>query len=136
MPQRKAKGTKLSLFKGREARLNLALLESLAIHYPQTIRDLQKKVSRKPKLQGVYYASLSKRIGCLEETGYLKKAKVDSRAAAYELRPKAYLAMLLESFSPEDLLDGATDESASILLLAILNAILTGDEGNTDTHKT
>ncbi len=136
MSHRKAEGSELSVFKGREARLNLALFESLSFLHPQTIKDLQKKISKKPKLQGVYYASLSKRISCLEETGYLKKAKIDSRAAAYELRPKAYLAMLLESFSPEDLLDRVTDKSASILLLAILNVILSSEEYSTETHKT
>lgn len=136
MPQKKAKGTELSVFKGREARLNLALFESLSLIHPQTIKDLQRKISKKPKLHGVYYASLNKRTSQLEGTQYLKKVKADSRAAAYELRPKAYLAMLLEAFSPEDLLDRSTDKSASILLLAILNVILSSEEDSTETHKT
>lgn len=126
------KGADLAVFKGREARLNLAIFETLATHDPQTTSDLQKKVSKQRNLYGTYYASLSKRIHQLEETGYVKKAKAkpeaDSRAAAYELRPKAYLAMLLNSFTLEDLLCQVTDESASILLLALLNAIVPDEE--------
>ncbi len=136
MQQKKAKGTELSVFKGREARLNLAIFASLSLLHPQTIKDLQRKISKKPKLHGVHYASLNKRMSQLEKTQYLKKAKADSRAAAYELRPKAYLAMLLDSYTPEDLLDIVTDKSASILLLAILNVILSGEEDSTETHKT
>jgi hypothetical protein len=133
MARKKPKGTELSVFKGREAKLNRAIFETLALHGPQTKSTLQKRVSKHKNLRGTYYASVSKRIHCLETEGYVKgtereSANAESKASAYELRPKAYLAMLFDSFTVEDLLDQVTDESASILLLALLNAMLTNEE--------
>ena len=126
---KKRKGSELSVFKGREARLNRAIFEILATFSPQTKRELQKKVSKRRDLRGTYYASISKRMNCLETAGYVKEVKrerikVESRASDYELRPKAHLAMTLDSIPAENLLDVATDNSASILLLAIVNAIM------------
>ena len=129
MARKKCKGTELQVFKGREAKLNHAIFETLATYGPQTISDLQKKVSKNKNLQGTYYASVNKRIRHLETDGYVRKAEgesteAESRATTYELPPKAYLATVLNSFSLQDVLNQATDNSASILLLAMLNAIL------------
>ena len=125
--KKKSKGTELSVFKGREAKLNQAIFQILSTNDPQTISELQKKANKYRGLRRTYYASVSKRIRHLEEAGYIKKAKLtreDSMASTYELRPKAYLAMLLKELSPEELLDLTTDSSASILSIAITNIIL------------
>jgi hypothetical protein len=127
MARKKCKGIELSVFKGREARLNRAIFETLATKGPQTIKNLQKQISKQKGLTGTYYASLTKRIRCLEETGYITQVKptpAGAKAATYGLRVKAYLATFLNSNSMQDLLDQATDAKAAIILLALLNAIL------------
>jgi hypothetical protein len=126
MARKKLKGTELSVFKGREARLNRAIFETLAAEGPQTISNLQKQISKYRGLRETYYASVSKRIRCLEETGYITQVKPNpegTKAVAYELRPKAYLASFLNLTSMEDLLSQVTDAKAAIILLALINAV-------------
>jgi DNA-binding transcriptional ArsR family regulator len=126
MVQKKRRATRLAVFKGREAKLNRAIFETLATKGPQTISNLQKQISKQKGLTGTYYASLSKRIRRLEETGYITQVKptpAGSKAATYELRVKAYLAAFLNSTSMEDVIDQATDSKAAMILLALLNAL-------------
>ncbi len=123
MARKKCKGTELAVFKGREAKLNRAIFEILAESL-QTISNLQKQLSKQKGLSGVYYASLTKRIHVLKETGYIKEIKPTGyKASAYALRVKAYLATFLNSNSMQDVLDVATDEKAAIILLALLNVV-------------
>lgn len=129
MARKKLKTTELKLFKGREAKLNHAIFETLAARGPQTKRNMQKEISKQKGLSGTYYASVSKRISALEESGYVRQVKPtqegSSKAAVYELRAKAYLATVLNSTSFEDLLSQISDARAISVLLVLLNAILT-----------
>jgi hypothetical protein len=64
----------------------------------------------------------------LETGDYVKEAGREQSgarhgASVFELRPKAYLAMLLDSITLEELLDVATETTATILALAIANAL-------------
>ena len=125
MARKKPKSTELKVFSGREASRNLAIFEILANSDPQTIPQLQKQICKRKGLSGTYYASISKRLRCLEETGYIKQAKPapeGAKAATYELRIKAYLATFLKHNSMEDLLSQITDAQAAMLLLALINA--------------
>jgi hypothetical protein len=132
MARKKGKGTEFAVFKGREAKLNRAIFEILATMGPQTISNLQKQTSKYRGLRGTYYASVSKRIRCLKETGYITQVKPaieGAKAVAYELRPKVYLASFLNLTSMEDLLSQITDAKAAIILLALINAV-PPDKGN------
>jgi predicted transcriptional regulator len=115
----------LSVFKGREARLNGAIFQTLALKGPRTIYDLHKEVKAQKKLKYIRYASVNKRVRSLEESGYvkktgLKKTKAGFKASIYELTAKAYLAMLLNFINLDDLLMRVDEANASAILATII----------------
>ncbi|MEM2099680.1 MAG: hypothetical protein QXU99_08110 [Candidatus Bathyarchaeia archaeon] len=116
MTRKKSKGTRLKVFSGREARLNRAIFEILAKESPQPLKQLYKKVSKQKGLEETYYASLTKRLRCLKEAGYIAETKQKHPSPTiYELRTKAYHAMLLKENNMQDILDKATDTQAAII---------------------
>lgn len=120
----KPKTTKLSVFKGREAKLNHAIFQTLANKSPQTIYDIHKQIRKTRGLRYTRYASVNKRIKALEETGYIKKAgtretKAGFEAVIYELTARAYLALLLIEITLDDLLT-KVDENTALAILAII----------------
>ena len=119
---------KLSVFKGREAKLNRAIFLTLATKGPLTISGLQKKLSKQKDLEGTYYASLTKRIRCLKKAGYIiqisaKPSQKGSRAIMYDICIKAHLATVLNKTSFEELLSKVNDKDATILLSDLIHAI-------------
>lgn len=124
MPRRRRETVRLSVFKGREARLNRAIIQVLGAKAPQSTRQLRKKIVQIKELKHTSYSTVNKRVRSLEQSGYLKKASVNQRPGGYtnyyELRPKAYLAKFLDSNTIEYLFEKVSDESA----LAILGVLI------------
>ncbi|MEM3880345.1 MAG: hypothetical protein QXD19_01195 [Candidatus Bathyarchaeia archaeon] len=120
------------MFKDRAARANTAIFEILAKESSQTIKRLLKQVTRYPSLEETYYASLTKRIRALKEAGYIKETKTTQESTKtqtrYELKPKAYLSMLLKENTMQDILDKATDTQTAIILMALLNVLASKEE--------
>ena len=113
-----ANGSKLAVFKGREASLNRAIFAILAMEGPKTIIELQRQLSKQKGLHGTYYASINKRIHCLEKEGYVSPIQTSQpalKAVLYELRPKALLATFMSKKSPEEVLNQITDKDAIII---------------------
>lgn len=128
MDRRKRKRGRISVFKGREAKLNYAIFYVLALKGPQTIYDIHKKVRVRRGLRRTRYASVNKRVRSLEESGYIKKigakkTKAGFEAAIYELTARAYLAILLNSINLEDLLKQTDEATASAILVAVAQGI-------------
>jgi hypothetical protein len=128
--RRKAKSGRISVFKGREARLNKAIFQILAQKGPQTIYDIHKEMKNQKRLRHFRYASVNKRARVLQETGYIKrigskKTKAGFKSSLYELTTRAYLATLLDSINMEELVRGADDATSSIILGSILGAYAT-----------
>jgi hypothetical protein len=126
-----SKDKELDVLVGKAARTNLAIFEILAKESPQTLKQLQKRITKYPRLQETYYASLTKRLHNLMKTGYIKQAQPKqegTKAQTYELRTKAYLAMLLNEYSIQDILDQATDTQAAYMLLSLLNVLTPKDD--------
>ena len=124
---KKSRGTALKVTRGKAARANLAIFSTLARENSLTVKQLQKRVSKYKGLDETYYASLTKRLHCLEDTAYVKKTKSTKEgieAQTYDLRIKAYLAMLLNENSMQDIIDQATDKQAAFILLALLNVLM------------
>jgi hypothetical protein len=120
----KPKNTKLSVFKGREARLNRAIFQSLALKGAQTIYDIHKHVRTFRGLKYTYYGNVNKRVRALQQQGYLKEVNIKSTKAGfeaneYELTTRAYLALLLDSIDLEDVLNRMDEDLASEILAAI-----------------
>ena len=127
MARKKGKGTELDVFSDRAGRANAAIFEVLAKESPQTIKQLLKKITQYEGLEETYYASLTKRLHSLIESGYLREVKSiqegSKSQANYKLRTKAHLAMFLKENNMQDILDQATDTQAAMILLALINAV-------------
>jgi DNA-binding Lrp family transcriptional regulator len=121
----KPRNTKLSVFKGREAKLNRAIFQGLALKGTQTIYGIHKQVRSQRGLRCTRYASANKRVKALEESGYIKrvgakKTKAGFEATIYELTSRAYLAILLDSMSHEFLIARMDEAKALVAPAAIL----------------
>ena len=124
MPRRKKQSGRISVFKGREVRLNRAIFYILAFKGPLTIYDIHKMVKTRRRLRHVRYASVNKRVRSLEELGYIKKigakkTKAGFEAYIYELTARAYLAILLDSINLENLLMRVDETTASAIMAII-----------------
>jgi hypothetical protein len=120
----KPKNTRLSVFKGREARLNRAIFQSLALKGAQTIYDIHKHVRTFRGLKYTYYGNVNKRVRALQQLGYVKEVNIKStkagfEATEYELTTRTYLALLLDSVNIDDLLNRMNEDAASEILAAI-----------------
>jgi hypothetical protein len=120
----KPKNPRLSVFKGREARLNRGIFQSLALEGAQTIYDIHKHVRTFRGLKYTYYGNVNKRVRALQQQGYLKEVNIRStkagfEATEYELTTRTYLALMLDSINLEDLLNRIDEDVASEILAAI-----------------
>jgi DNA-binding Lrp family transcriptional regulator len=118
---------RISVFKGREAKLNFAIFHILALKGPQTIYDIHRELKTRRGLRHVRYASVNKRVRSLEESGYVKKigakkTKAGFKASIYELTARAYLAILLNSINLDKLVMRADEATASAILGDIMRA--------------
>ena len=125
MAKEKRKRAELSVFKGREAKLNHAIFQILALKSPQTIYSIHKIVKTRRRLRHVRYASVNKRVRALQESGYIKKTgkkktKAGFKASIYELTARAYLAILLNSINLDKLVMRVDEATASAILASII----------------
>jgi DNA-binding Lrp family transcriptional regulator len=126
--RREGKSRRISIFKGREAKLNRAIFHILALKGPLTIYKIHKEVKTRRRLRHVRYASVNKRVRSLEKSGYIKKigvkkTKAGFKASIYELNARAYLAILLDSIKLEDIVKQVDEATASATLAAIIHII-------------
>ena len=115
---------RISVFKGREAKLNFAIFHILALQGPQTIYDLLKQVKQQKFLRRKLYSVVLRRVKTLQESGYVEKVGTRKTLAGqtgnlYQLTPKAYLAILLNQTDMDGLLKKA-DETTILELIATL----------------
>jgi DNA-binding Lrp family transcriptional regulator len=120
----RSKNEKISVLKGREAKLNYAIFHILALKGPLTIYDIHKEVKIRRRLKHLRYATVNKRVRALEESGYIKKigvkkTKAGFEAAIYELTARAYLAVLLSQINMDLFLEEAEDDTVLSALAAL-----------------
>jgi hypothetical protein len=127
LARRKGKGTDLEVFSDRAGRANAAIFDVLAKESPQTIKQILKKITKYEGLEETYYASLTKRLRNLVELGLIEEIEPNQRGdpASYRLCVKAFLAMVLEENSMQEIFSQATNIQAGHILLAVLNVLLT-----------
>ena len=124
--RRKAKSGKLSVFKGREARLNKAIFHILALKSPLTIYAIRREVTKRRLLHRKLYSVVNRRVRILQQLGYVekvgtRKTLAGSTATLYQITPRAYLAILLNQINLENLVL-EVDETAILELVAILSS--------------
>jgi DNA-binding Lrp family transcriptional regulator len=124
VPRRKRKTGRISVFKGRKAKLNRAIFYVLAGKGPHTIYDIHRALKTQRRLRHIRYPSVNRRVRFLQETGYIKKigvkkTKTGSQAIIYDLANRAYLAILLNSINLDELVMRIDEATASAIMAAI-----------------
>jgi predicted transcriptional regulator len=114
------------VFKGKEAKLNRAIIQTLGAKEPLSTRELQKKTVLIKGFRHTSYSTVNKRVRNLEQSGYLKKSVVKERTGGitnfYELRPKAYLATFFNCITIDDLIERVDDSVAVTIMGALIDA--------------
>jgi len=73
VPKRKRQSGRLSVFKGREDKLNKTIFQILALKGPVTIYEISKEVKAQKSLKHTKYTNVNRRVRMLEEQGYIEK---------------------------------------------------------------
>jgi len=115
---------RLSIFKGREARLNKAIFWILAKQSPITIYDIWQKLRDQKDLAYIRYHIVNRRVRALERQGFIEKSgerktKTGFATVLYQLTIRAYLAILLDKIDLDDFMEKATDASILSAIAAI-----------------
>jgi DNA-binding MarR family transcriptional regulator len=122
---------RLSLFKGKEAKLNYAVFHVLTVKGPQTIYGIHESVKAEKSFRDVSYATVNKRVRSLEKSGCIrkvvKKAATETKWPVYELTEKAQLAMLLDGIGLEGLFTKLDDGSVAAILTVLRKAQISAD---------
>jgi hypothetical protein len=92
---------KLSVFKGKETKLNRAIFQVLAQKSPQTAWEIFNQLTKQKHLSDLKYWVLIRRIKKLQESDFLMKVgetktMPGTETGQYQLTPRAELAMVLD----------------------------------------
>ena len=112
------------MFKGREARLNHTIFQTLTQRSPLAIYEIHKQIKTQRGLKHTKYTNVSRRVRALEESGYLDNAGIrdtqaGGQATLYQLATRAQVALFLSQISPDTFIKEA-DEDTLIAQLAAL----------------
>jgi DNA-binding Lrp family transcriptional regulator len=124
MARKKSKGTELSVFKGRKAKLNRAIMQILTQNSPQTIYDIRKQILQTRNLKTTRYANVNTRVKALEKDGYLRKiglknTRAGFKAALYEVTSRALFVLLISPIDLDDLIL-ELDEISTLTILSTI----------------
>ncbi len=118
---------RLSIFKGREARLNKAIFWILARQDPLTIYDIWQKLRDQKDFAYIRYHIVNRRVRALEKQGYIdksgeRKTKTGFVAALYQSTARAYLTILIDKIDLGNFIEKAPDVSILTAIAAIVSA--------------
>ncbi len=116
---------RISVFKGRDARLNKAIFWILAQQSPLTIYDIWRKLRTQRDFKYIPYNTVNRRVRALEEHGYIEKSgekmtKTGFSSKLYQLTDRAYLAHLLERLDLDEFVEKAPYDSIVTAISAIM----------------
>jgi DNA-binding PadR family transcriptional regulator len=128
VPRHKHQDGRLSVFKGREAKLNRAIFQILAHKGPMTIYEVSKEVSALRGLKHTKYTNVNRRMRVLEQARFLKKAGMRKTRAGfestlYELTARGFASTAFNQTDMNEFIENADDEQV-LELLAILVSFL------------
>jgi len=126
VPKSKRQSGRLTVFKGREAKLNKTIFDILSLKGPLIIYDIHKEVKAQKGLKHTKSTNVLRRIRALEESGYLEKAGTrktlpGSERTLYKLSSKTYLAPLLNKLNMDSYIQKTSEESALTMLAALIS---------------
>ena len=128
MAKIKKKDGRLSVFKGREAKLNHAIFQILASKGPMAIYEVSKEVSALRGLKHTKYTNVNRRMRALEQARFLKKVGIRKTRAGfestlYELTVRGFASTTFSQTDMNEFIENAEDEQV-LELLAILASFL------------
>lgn len=117
--------TGISVFKGREAKLNHVILIILIKNSPQIIYDISKAVRQQKGLTNTKYTNVNRRVKALEQQGFLEKAgyrhtQQGAQSTLFQPTARAYVALYLSRLDLNYFINEA-DESILMAQLATLS---------------
>jgi DNA-binding PadR family transcriptional regulator len=117
---------RISIFRGREARLNKAIFWILAQQSSLTIYDLWRRLRTQRDFAYIPYNTVNRRVRALEEHGYIEKSgerktKTGFIAKLYQLTARAYLAMLVNRINLDDFIEKASEAKIFSALVAFIS---------------
>jgi len=116
---------RITVFKGRDARLNRAIFWILAQQGPLTIYDIWRKLRIQRDFAYIPYNTVNRRVRALEKQGYIEKSgerktKTGLVAILYLLTHRAYLAILIDRMD----LDTFIEKAPYASILSVIEAII------------
>jgi hypothetical protein len=126
LSKRNCRAIKLSVFKGREAKLNGAIFYVLSQEAPLAVWNILGRIKDAPGLKRTKYAVISLRVKALETQGYLRRAgtrdkKQGGQTNLYELTAQAQLAMALRNKTMDDIISKLNEDTALTMLSLIFS---------------
>jgi hypothetical protein len=118
---------RISVFRGRDARLNKAIFWILAQQGSLTIYDIWRKLRARRDFVYIRYNTVNRRVRALEQHSYIEKSgerktKTGFVAILYQLSIRAYLAILLDKIDLDNFMEKAPDASILSAIEAIISA--------------
>lgn len=118
---------RVTVFKGRDARLNKAIFWILAQQSPLTIYDIWRKLRTQRDFAYIPYNTVNRRVRALEKHGYIgksgeRKTKTGFVAILYQLTARTYLAILLDKIDLNNFIEKAPESSILSTIEAIISA--------------
>jgi hypothetical protein len=120
----KAGDEKLSIFKGREAKLNRVILLILFRNSPLVVYDITKEVKKKRGFRFTKYTNVNRRVRALAQQGYLESAgtrntQAGSQGTLYQPTMRAKVAFYLTAINPDQFIKEANDQALITELAAL-----------------
>jgi DNA-binding PadR family transcriptional regulator len=122
---------RLSVFTGRETKLNKAIFQVLATEGALTIYEISKKVRTQISLRYNKYSVINRRVRSLTDKGYIetisaKRTQAGFQAQLYQLTLRAYLAITLSKIDLDRFIEEASEKNIINALTSITPLL---DEG-------
>ena len=119
---------KLSVFKGREAKLNKAILFVLTNESPLSIRQVCKRVRSLRDLRYTKYRVVNRRMKALQREGYLelvevKRTRQGFQSKHYEPTIRSYIALTMKIVNLNTFIQSAEETEMTTRLAALMNFI-------------
>ena len=124
MPSRKQTNGGISVFKGKQAMLNLAIFEILSKNSPLIIYDITKLVKEQKFFSQLKPNIIGRRVKDLVSQGHLEKAgsrdtKPGPQGTLYQLTTRAQVALYYNIVSREKFLKEADEETLTAELATL-----------------
>jgi hypothetical protein len=116
--------SKLSIFKGREAKLNRAIFLTLFQSGPLIVYDITKEVKKRKGFRRTRYTNVNRRVRALAQQGYLvavgsREIQSGAQGTLYQVTARTEAAFYLTAINQDLFIKEATEEALITEMAAI-----------------